>query len=206
MVADQNVNQRLALEIIKDAQSSQSKVLSAFADVNAASLLEKLELMKSREEAFKKHLDKLEAIPSDKMIRLATKVRPQIAEMGLPLRKSAKVMAVTSGKRRHVIAKFDEEEVRDINSRDLDEEVRSIAAIFKAYDRDTGIGKFDLPDECLWRLTFNVPPGARTALRPKILDAINKDAVRATVRFFRDKSGAFTSAIIQSIGDQEEDF
>ena len=110
------------------------------------------------------------------------------------------MMEITSGKDRKVIAKFDKDEIKDINSRDLDEEVKVVEASFRAYDRDTGMGKFDLPLDNLRRLTFSVPPGDRTVLRSKILDAINEDAVKTTVRFFKDKSGALTSAIIQDIG------
>lgn len=156
--------------------------------------------MERREKSFEEHLAALESIPSEKLIRLASKVRPQIAEMGLPLRGSATVMEITSGKDRKVIAKFDKDEIKDINSRDLDEEVKVVEASFRAYDRDTGMGKFDLPLDNLRRLTFSVPPGDRTVLRSKILDAINEDAVKTTVRFFKDKSGALTSAIIQDIG------
>ena len=201
MVKEQNVSQRLALKLVQDAQKAQTKALSALMDVNVHSLRDKLELMERREKAFNEHLEKLEKIPSDKLVRLASKVRPQIAEMGLPLRKSAAVMLMTSGQDKRLIAKFDNDEIKDINSRILDEEVLTVEASFRAYDRDTGIGKFDLPADELRRVTFSVTPGDRTNLRPKVLAAINQDAVHTSVRFFKDKSGAVTSAIVQDILD-----
>lgn len=187
MVKDQNLNQRLVLKMLREAQQTQSKVLSALEDFDINALREKLELMERREKAFDEHLEALESIPSDKLIRLTSKVRPQIAEMGLPLRGSATVMEITSGKERKVIAKFDKDGIKDINSRELDEEVKVVEASFRAYDRDTGIGKFDLPEDDLRRLTFSVPVG--------------EDAVHTTVRFFRDKGGTLTSAIVQDVDD-----
>lgn len=201
MVKDQNVSHRVALKILEKAMVDRSKALAALDDFDSQGIREKLQLMGQREDAFATHRGQLESIPSDKLIRLASKVRPQMADMGIPLRKkgSASVMAMTSGEKRKVIAKFDADEIKDINSRDLDEEVMIVEASFRAYDRDTGIGKFDLPQVDLKRVTFSVPPGDRTVLRPKVLDAINKDAVNAEVRFFKNKSGAITSAIIQDI-------
>jgi hypothetical protein len=199
MVRDQNLNHKLALEMIDRAMQAQTKALSAMEDVNVQLLKEKLELMSNREKTFEAYQRQLETIPSEKLIRLASKVRPQVAAMGVPLRKSARVMKFASGPERKVIAKFDAEEIKDINSRDLDEEVAVVEASFRAYDRDTGIGKMDLPQDNLRRVTFSVPPGDRTVLRPKILAAIDQDAVTTTVLFFRDKSKAITSAIIQDI-------
>ena len=203
MVKDQNISHRTALKMLDKAIADRSKALVALDDLDSQSLREKLQLMGAREDAFQDHLKQLEAIPSDKLIRLASKVRPQLADMGLPLRKngSASTMAMTSGKDRAIIAKFNDEEIRDINSRELDEETRVVEASFRAYDRDTGVGKFDLPQDDLKRITFSVTPNDRTTLRPKILNAINKDAVHTQVRFFKNKSGAITSAIIQGIED-----
>jgi hypothetical protein len=108
-------------------------------------------------------------------------------------------MSIASGEERKTIARFDGEEIKDINSRNLAEESKTVEARFTAYDRDAGIGKLDLVQEDVRRLTFAIPPGNRTALRPRVLKAMDLDAVVTSVRFFRDKSGAFTSAIVQDI-------
>ena len=96
-------------------------------------------------------------------------------------------MKLAEGSTRRTFADLDKEAIDDINSRSLDEESSNLEIQVKAYDRDTGIGKCDLVEEDLRRVSFSVPVEIRTKLRRTITRAMNEDAVEAEVRLFRTK-------------------
>lgn len=207
MVADQNVTTRAALDLIAQTREKNSSAYDYLEEVvgNVAELKDRLSLMEKREESFQEYRSELESVEDERMLRLTSKVRPQIAEMALPLRKSASYMALTSGESRNVSARLNSEEAHDINSRRLSDEAMDQAVRLAAYDRDTGVGKLDLLDISLKRVSFSVPPASRNRLRSKIAEAIDKEAVQAVFRVFKDQSGQITSVILEDI-ESSSDF
>lgn len=201
MVADQNVTTRAALDLIAQSQAANSSAFERLTETveNVADLRDRLALMEKREESFREYQPELERVEDERMLRLTSKVRPQIAEMALPLRKSASYMAVTSGESRVVSARLNREEAYDINSRRLSDEPSAQAVRLAAYDRDTGVGKIDLLDLDLRRVSFSVPPASRARLRPKIAEAIDKDSAQASFRIFKDQSDQVTSVVLEDI-------
>lgn len=161
--------------------------------------------MEKREQSLNEYRSQIENIDNDKILKLTSKVRPQIADMALPLRKSANNMALTYGSERTVAARLNIAEAFDINSRELSSEVSTEEIRIAAYDRDTGVGKLDIPSLDIKRINFSVPLGIRVRMRPKLAVAIDRDTVPSMLRLFQDRSGAITSALIEDIlpGDSQ---
>lgn len=188
MVESGNVNNRLSIEMLRQAQT--------LSDARAAELiggskeikriLEKLEEYELREKEFTPYKSQLESIGHNKLAKLTRKVRPQINEIGLPLRSSAEVVQFSLGKDREKFATYNKDSIKDINSRLLDSSSSAAELRIFAYDRDSGIGKCDVLDEEIYRISCGAPIELRSELRPKILKAIDRDAVRAEVRYFRN--------------------
>lgn len=201
MVADQNVTTRAALDLIAQTQARNSSAYEVLEEAvgDVADLKDRLTLMEKREESFREYRSELENVEDERMLRLTSKVRPQIAEMALPLRKSASYMAVTTGDSRVVSARLNKDEAQDINSRRLTDEVANQDVRLAAYDRDTGVGKLDLIDLSLKRVSFSVPPASRSRLRSKIADAIDRESVPASFRIFKDRSDQITSVVLEDI-------
>src|SRR5690606_16877750 len=103
------------------------------------------------------------------------------------------------GEDRVVSARLNQEEAYDINSRRMSDQILEQPVRIAAYDRDTGVGKLDLLDIPLKRVSFTVPPASRGRLRPKIADAIIKESVPAWFRLFKDQSDHITSVILEDI-------
>ncbi|MDR3572138.1 MAG: hypothetical protein P4L81_08230, partial [Candidatus Pacebacteria bacterium] len=129
---------------------------------------------------------------------------PQLAEVGLPLRRSATNVSFIAGADKEKFATFDEQSLRDLNSRDLDQNVSDAELRVFAYDRDMGAGKCDDNTLDIKRISFSVPIGLRKRLRRKVLAAIDVDAIEAKVRYFRNKDSQVTSMLLEEIIEMED--
>jgi hypothetical protein len=154
---------------------------------------------KEREEGLNPYKRHLEAIDESSLVSLTRKVRPQLQEVGLPLRKSASRVAFSGGREHKQFASFDRETIADVNSRALDQRTTIVELRMFAYDRDTGHGRCDLMEHDMKRVSFSVPVNLRSRLRKKVLDSIDQDAVMARVRFFRNKDNQITSILLEDI-------
>jgi hypothetical protein len=205
MIESQNITTRRALQVLDASLKAQDSRIS---DVHSnrseiIQLKTKLQLYEEQEKEFEQYKKALETVDKDSLARLTSRVRPQIAEVALPLRRSADRMVLSSGARRKVFSNLDRATANDINSRSLDEETSTLEISIKAYDRDTGLGRCDLIRENLSRVPFSVPIDIRTRLRRLVLRAMNEDAVRVQVRLFRDLGKRITSIIIYDISFKE---
>jgi hypothetical protein len=61
------------------------------------------------------------------------------------------------------------------------------------------MGRCDVNNIGLKRLSFSVPVNLRSRLRKKILAAIDRDATYAKVRYFRSRGSHITSMLIEDI-------
>ncbi|QCK84750.1 hypothetical protein E8L99_02615 [Phreatobacter aquaticus] len=203
VVESGNMTTNLALELLKESLDKKSELFNRQKNTVSELTDAKNEFEESarREADFSEVRQKLEQIDNSKLVQLTTKVRPQVEEIGLPLRRSATIMSLQVGRERP-IATFDSEAIQNINDRVIDE----IEAVHElrmfAYDRDAGYGKCDVTDIGVYRITFSVPVDMRGRLRKKILEAIDKDATTATVRFVRNRDKTITSAILIDVRDR----
>ena len=201
MVESQNVTTQTALKVLETAlEATDSRIYDVDSTpAEIRSVRTKLLTSEEREKTFETYRGELESVDQDRLARLTSRIRPQVAEVALPLRRSANRMLLAEGPKRQNFAELDRATVDDINSRSMDEEATTIEILVKAYDRDTGVGRCDLVHENLRRVSFSVPIEGRARLRRLILRAMNQDAVKARVRIFRDKSKRITSVILYNI-------
>jgi hypothetical protein len=116
MVKDQNVNTRLALDMMNEMSQRDSRALNAFDNVDEVERIKStLKLSDERQKSLEEYMPTLSKIDSDKILKLKSKVRPQIAEMAIPLKKSANSMEFAFGDDRKVTTRLQEADVYDIN-------------------------------------------------------------------------------------------
>ena len=85
MVKDQNVNTRLALDMMNEMSQRDSRALNAFDNVDEVERIKStLKLSDERQKSLEEYMPTLSKIDSDKILKLKSKVRPQIAEMAIP--------------------------------------------------------------------------------------------------------------------------
>ena len=162
-------------------------------------ILEQLKELECREREFSRYQSEFEGIEEGQLARLVTKVRPQLAEVGLPLKRSATTARFSTGVDKDVFATFDLEAIRDVNARSLDLKSSKADLRVFAYDRDAGVGRCDVNNLNLKRLSFSIPVNLRSRLRKKILAAIDTDAILAQVRYFRNRGNRITSLLLEDI-------
>lgn len=201
MVISGNVSNQAALDVVKRLINEPNTRISE-AQSNSKSMSEiarRLEEHSEREVEFQPYKHQLESIGQDKLVKLTRKVRPQIAEIGLPLRNSADIIRFSTGTERKTFATYDQKDISEINSRTLDEKAARTELRVFAYDKDSGIGKCDVLEENLLRASFLIPVQTRSHLKKKILRAMDRDSTLALVRYFRNKDGKITSIQIEDI-------
>ena len=193
-----SVNNQTAFDLVQNLVNNRGSGFVALQQdgVDANRLAERLRLGQQRQQNLDEHESALSQIDPDKIIRLTSKVRPQFLDMGLPLRKSADVVYLSRGEERRPFAEFDAKDIQDINDRQMDEDATYENVRVVAYDRDTGSGKLDMPDENLRRVSFSIPSGARRLLQSDVANAIDADLVTVSLRRFRDLNGKVTSVVI----------
>lgn len=201
MVESGNATTRTALEVITQMIDSDDPRI-ARRGISQGDIIEAnraLQEKHRREIAFHPYERSFEAIEQDKLVKLARKVRPQIAEAGIPLRRSANTMQISQGNTRDVFATFDKPALENIAGMSLDRDTTLVAMRFIAYDRDHGFGKCDIADQDLHRVSFSVPINLRKALKKRILAGLDKDVEQTSVRYFRNRDGAVSSVLIDDI-------
>jgi uncharacterized coiled-coil protein SlyX len=200
-VESSNLNTKMAMDLVKYSMASTNRKIARLeiSQADMKRMLDELSEADAREKRIAKSQTKLQKIDSKKLAKLTSRVRPQLAETGLPLRRSATSMRLAADRNKKSIASFDSATIIDINSRDLSEEEESVPLRIFAYDKDTGIGKADILGENLKRVHFSIPSDLRARLRRKAITAMQRDEVAAQIRRFRDKSGLTTSMLLVAI-------
>lgn len=169
------------------------------------SLKVEVEEIIERESTLQSYAPAFEALPRKDLAALTKKLRPQIAELGVPLGKSAKIVKITEGRKRSAIATFDDRKMADIQSRELDEDEVSVGIRVIYYDRDGGYGRCDIFDNVddeeaeLKKISFSVGSARKNTLRSPLLAAEDLGVVPALVRYFRDKDNNITSVLVEDV-------
>lgn len=201
MVKSQNIVTTTALGVLEKALRRPDPRIAEIGATQSEMLVIKNQLLElqKREQEFEGYHKQLGEIDDDGFAQLIAKVRPQLAEVGLPLNKSATTATFAAGSSKDNFATFDLDAIRDINSRSLDAAPTEVELRIFAYDRDAGVGRCDLNDFGIKRIAFSIPVGLRSRLRKKVLAAIDVDVVNATARFFKNKDGYITSLLVEGI-------
>ena len=106
MVESQNIVTSAAISVLDRALEARDTRISDVKSTPAGirQLRNRLRNYEEREADFEKYQGELESVDRDSLARLTSRIRPQIAEVGLPLRRSASRMLLTEGSRRRRFA------------------------------------------------------------------------------------------------------
>lgn len=207
IVESGNATTQAALDLLDRQLQKPDTALSNLNEnvASLSSLREELSEILDRNTELADHSSSLERIPDRHLAELTKKIRPQIAELGVPLGRSAKVVSITEGRKRAPVAIFDQRRIADIQSRELDEFEENIFIRVIYYDRDGGYGRCDIylnqsdDDPFLRKISFSVGANRRNSLRSSLLEAEDIGIVPAKVRYFRDKDSNITSVLVNDV-------
>jgi hypothetical protein len=130
--------------------------------------------------------------------RLASKVRPMVEEIGLPLRNSAERCVIGDADNDDAFIRLDEDRLRAVNTRDIDDNEFEVRCIIRSYDKFTGRGKVE-SDDFEKTMFFMVETELKKALRNKIISAMRQNYVRCQFAAYRDASDVITSLILRDV-------
>ncbi len=209
IVADGHYTSRLALQIIREKTTSSDMAIGRLGETSESlhSLLNELLEHQSREKEIEPYKNQLESIQPKKIAELTRKIRPQIAELGVPLGRSADIISIKSGRKsKTMIASFDKNTISDITLRDIDENTTNLKIRIIQYNRDGGFGRCDIDNVnqiILKNFSFSIPHAIRNYLNYDVANALTAEFIDAQVRFYRDKSGNPTSILIESLESED---
>lgn len=169
-------------------------------------LLTRLIAETERRAYLESHRDLLAQISPQEDAALVTMATPLLAEIAVPLRRSAKSVTISS------IDRFGERSVlwadSDIANRidliDIDKIVTSIDLDIVQYNKESGWGKFRNPE---WDgiPSFSVPADRKANLKDDLLVAMREESVNVDAYFVRSKSGEPIRLVIVNINEIDED-
>ncbi|WP_440959162.1 hypothetical protein ACFELO_03355 [Oceanicaulis sp. LC35] len=145
-------------------------------------------------------------VSSEKKFDLINKIRPQMYEIGIPLRKSADNLTIISedekSKKSDNITIVD---IEGLSGNTIDTNKSIIAGSLKRYDKENGWGKIRETSSSKI-VNFLVRKNEKRKLLTEILDAMESDKVIISGFYVRDPSGAPTYLIFDSyIGNPDDD-
>jgi hypothetical protein len=207
IVESQNATTQQALSLVNKQLEKPDTALFDLKESVASltALKDEIEEIISRERDLEDYGQVIQNLPRKDIAQLTRKIRPQIAEIGVPLQRSAKVVKIAEGRSRSPIASFDERKIRDIQSRSLDEEESKVIIRIIYYDRDGGYGRCDIykqneiEDPEIKKISFSVGRNRKNSLRSSLLEAEDTGVVPGIVRYFRDGDDNITSVLVEDI-------
>jgi len=162
----------------------------------AASNLDRELIIKNNQECFSN-------IPAETERKLTSQLRKSINDLALPLRNSATGLNISQGSNfDNKIAFLNKNSAQSIASEIESDEVSTLRGSIKAYDVETGYGKFrynELPKP----ITFRVPSASKQNLRSKITQAMDQEDVLITAFMVKDTYGSPTRIILDDILEDE---
>lgn len=170
-----------------------------------------LQLELSREEVMGPHFSELAKISDEDRRKLFSKARPLVAEIGLPLRTSAKELSVGVGKEHKRIAWLNPEKVAEISELEADEAMDRLRGQVIQYNRETGYGRFKLEEgssgfnEYGREVPFRILRPMKEMLNIKIIDAMKEAVVIGEFMVTRDKEGKPKSLLLIELRDVTSD-
>lgn len=203
IITDKEATNRQTIELLGWALKSSNTALgrSGMGSRQLNSALSEARADSERRAELEKNLAGLQHIPPDDLARLSRKVRPLIREVGLPLRKSAESVSFSVGDSHKRMANFSREEIRQIDSREIDSFSSEVLGTVKSYDKETGLGK--LRERATGSVySFVIPFELRGQMLQDIASAMRAARVLFRGRAIRDKGGAITSYLISALHAQ----
>lgn len=172
---------------------------------NEQELLERLISESERRGYLESHRELLGQISPAEDAALVTMATPLLSEIAVPLRRSAKIVTITSidrfGARKILTA--DKESAGALQSIQVDKSVTVIDVDIVQFNKETGWGKFRNP---YWEgiPSFSVPADRKSELKNDLLSAMQEDNVRVDAYIVRSLSGEPIRLIIVDVSAIDE--
>jgi hypothetical protein len=148
--------------------------------------------------------DDLDQISPDKEQQLSLAFRRVSKELAMPLRGSATSLHIGVSESANSIAVFDRETLEGLAKEIKDKVPTSLLGSIKAYDKETGWGKFRTA-EFFKPLPFSVLGGVKNEFLAGILDAMAKEEVTMVFYIVRNANGTPTRLVFNKIIETEEE-
>jgi hypothetical protein len=130
---------------------------------------------------------------------LLAKARPQVAEMGLPLKGSASRLLIGGRSADKKVVYVNRRTVDVLEGNKEDAKPTGVTTNVVRFDKESGWGKFRVK-EISGQTSFFIPREQREDLKDDVIDAMKQNVVAMTVRFVRDQQRNIKYAKVESIG------
>lgn len=173
---------------------------------NEQQLLDRLIAETERRAYLESHRDLLAQISPTEDAELMTMATPLLAELAVPLRRSAKSIIITSiddqGSR--PVLWVDSDMANSIDSIEIDRIVTNIDLNIVQYNKESGWGKFRNSE---WDgiPSFSVPADRKANLKHELLKAMREEMVSASAYFVRSKSSRPLRLIIVGLNEIDDE-
>ena len=168
-------------------------------------LLDRLISEVERRAYLQSHRDLLAQIAPSEDAALVTMATPLLSELAVPLRRSAKIVTISSIDRfgEHKVLSADKEMANSIDLIDIDKSVTTLDLNIVQYNKESGWGKFrnDFWDGIP---SFSVPADRKDDLKFDLLTAMRREMVSVDAYVVRSKSGEPMRLIIVGIEEIDE--
>ncbi len=205
IVETQNATVQQSLDLVSWALSSNNTRIGRLQSdgTNLQAIAQDLQSEQVREQTIQRDGRHLRDIDPNKISRLTSRVRPMVAEIALPLRRSASSVSLGTPENDAAFATLDQERAKQIDERSIREEPIEFTGHLKSYDRDAGVGKI-VTDAFARQMTFFVPPSVRKRMRNSILAAMRVETALFNANEIVDGSGITTSLILNEVSLAEQ--
>ena len=208
------------LEIVRDIVSTQSATTNQALELlatyhtdnsddkgldNRPMLVKELDAQINYEAEVAPYIDELQSIPAEKMERMALLVRKNGSELAYPLRSSANTLSIGVGsnnsKAKTVI--FDRDSLENLSEEKEDDTPTYLVGSIKAYDKETGWGKFRNNGDFYKPLPFHVPANIRKKNLKKITKSMGSNLIGASFYIVRNHAKTPIRLIMNNIIDTD---
>lgn len=129
---------------------------------------------------------------------LLAKTRPQITEMGLPLKGSASRLLIGGRSADNKVIYVNRRTVDVLEGNTEDSTFTEVIADVVRFDKESGWGKFRVAN-VIGQTSFFIPREQREALKEEVIDAMKQDNVGMTIRYVRDQQRNIKYAKVEAI-------
>jgi hypothetical protein len=145
-------------------------------NLTLSQILSSLQAAEQRQSKIEEYQDQFEKIEYETRIALIKKTRPQVAEIGRPLRRSAENLEVSDAQSKTDLVSLNYGNILGLHGNSLDPELFERVGSIKSYDKETGWGK--------WRelggakpISFQVAPRERNSIGDKVIESMIEDKI-----------------------------
>jgi hypothetical protein len=168
-------------------------------------LLERLISEVERRAYLRSHSDLLRQISPQEDAKLVTMATPLLSELAVPLRRSAKLVTISTidGRGRRPILTTDRRTASELEFVKIDTKITSLDVNIVQYNKETGWGKFRNAN---WEglPSFNVPADRKDELRFDLLEAMRDNEVNVDAYIVRNAANEPTRLILIDVFSIDE--